>query len=147
MSVLGICLVLAATQAGGNAPVVFVPVPHFTLAWTHSIEKVRWEEDYAVVERLEPTQAPAQPPLLRALAARVRGSAAGMEPPEDAQLRNGWYEYTPQLRTPLELRLTRSEFTPDYDLCTDNHCRPLADWLASDGGVTQLTPCRQPARR
>ena len=28
---------------------------------------------------------------LQALAARVRGSAAGMEPPDDAVLRNGWY--------------------------------------------------------
>lgn len=143
MSVLGICLVWAATQAGGNAPTVFVPVPRFTLAWTHSIEKVRWEEDYAVVNALDTTQ----PPLLRALAARVRGSAAGMEPPADARLRNGWYEYTPQFPAPLELRLTRSEFTPDYDLCVDGHCRPLSDWHTSDGGVTQLTPCRQPAQR
>ncbi len=146
MSLLGICLVLAATQAGGNAPAVFVPVPHFTLAWTHSIEKVRWEEDYAVVAPLGAAQTSTQAPILRAVAARVRGSAAGMEPPADATLRNGWYEYTPQIRTPLELRLTRSEFTPDYDFCVDGHCRPLSDWLASDGGVTLLTPCRQPAQ-
>lgn len=143
MGVLGICLALVAAQAGVTAPVVFVPMQHFTLAWTHSIEKVRWEEDYAVVDSPTASQAA----VLRAVAARVRGSAAGMEPPPDATLRNGWYEYTPQFQTPPELRLTRSEFTPDYELCTHGHCRPLSDWLASDGGVTQLTPCRQPEPR
>ena len=143
MGVLGICLALVAAQAGGMASPVFVPIRHFTLAWTHSIEKVRWEEDYAVVNG--PTTSHA--PVLRAVAARVRGSAAGMEPPLDATLRHGWYHYAPQFQTPPELRLTRSEFTPDYDLCTHGQCRPLSDWLASDGGVTQLTPCRQPERR
>ena len=27
----------------------FVATHEFTLAWTHSIEKVRWEEDYRIV--------------------------------------------------------------------------------------------------
>lgn len=116
-----------------------MPLERFTLAWTHSIEKVRWEEDYAVVAG--PTAE--APPVLQALAARVRGSAAGMEPPDDARLVNGWYEYTPPIRTPHELRLTRSEFTPDYDWCTQGQCRPLSDWLASDGGVTRLTACHR----
>lgn len=131
MSLVGICLALAATAA---AP-VFVPAELFTLAWTHSIEKVRWEEDYAVTP---------QPPTLQALAARVRGSAAGMEPPDDARLVNGWYTYTPHLRNPSELRLTRSEFTPDYELCLSGQCQPMSAWLPSDGGVTRLTACRDP---
>jgi len=128
---MGICLALAATAA---AP-VFVATEHFTLAWTHSIEKVRWEEDYAVL---------ASPPTLHAQAARVRGSAAGMEPPDDARLVNGWYTYTPHIRHPTELRLTRSEFTADYELCLQGQCQPMSAWLASDGGVTRLTACRSP---
>ena len=39
------------------------------------------------------------------------------QPPDDARLVNGWYTYTPTMLHPPELRLTRSEFTPDYDLC------------------------------
>lgn len=140
MATLGICLVWTAALALGPAQPTFVPVQQFTLAWTHSIEKVRWEEDYAV--RPSPTRH--QPPVLHALQARVRGSAAGMEPPDDAVLRDGWYAYAPQFQTPAELRLTRSEFTPDYELCVAGRCRPLSDWLPSDGGVTQLTACQGP---
>jgi hypothetical protein len=139
MALIGICLALAASSA---AP-VFVPTTHFTLAWTHSIEKVRWEEDYGVVQ----APAPDAKPALQALAARVRGSAAGMEPPDDARLVNGWYTYTPQMRQPPELRLTRSEFTADYELCLPGRCLPLSAWLPSDGGVTQLTACDDPGAR
>ena len=134
---LGICLSLAAALQG--APAMFVPVTEFTLAWTHSIEKVRWEEDYAV--QWDPLN---QQPVLHAVQARVRGSAAGMEPPPDAVLRQGWYHYPPTITTPPELRLTRSEFTPDYEVCVQGRCRPLSDWMASDGGVTLLTACRKP---
>ncbi|PKO26755.1 MAG: DUF1850 domain-containing protein [Betaproteobacteria bacterium HGW-Betaproteobacteria-9] len=136
MALLGVCLALVAS----TAPPVFVPVHRFTLAWTHSIEKVRWEEDYAVA----PGATPGAAPVLRALAARVRGSAAGMEPPDDAVLRNGWYEYTPRMWSPQGLRLTRSSYTADYAWCVDGHCVPLGQWLPSDGGVTLLTPCNRP---
>lgn len=116
-----------------------MPAQRFTLAWTHSIEKTRWEEDY-VVDRHGST------PRLRASSARVRGSGAGMEPPPDAVLRDGWYEYQPSL-PPSPLRLTRSAYTPDYDWCDAAGCRPLGAWLPSDGGVTLLHACRNPAIR
>ncbi|HCL84969.1 MAG TPA: DUF1850 domain-containing protein [Comamonadaceae bacterium] len=132
MPLTGICLALAASAA---AP-VFVPTSQFTVAWTHSIEKVRWEEDYAVL--------PGPPVALRALSARVRGSAAGMEPPDDAQLRGGWYHYRPTTPLPEALRLTRSEFTPDFTLCVHGSCRPMGHWLPSDGGITLLSACTQP---
>ena len=47
----------------------------FTLAWTHSIEKSAWQEDWLVT--------PAGLTLQRA---RVKGTGAGMEPPGDPQL-------------------------------------------------------------
>lgn len=132
--VLGICFTLASAI---QTPPVFVPTERFTLAWSHSIEKQRWEEDYAVV----PGNAPGQPPVLRALQARIKGSGAGMEPPPDALLQDGWYVYTPtQTRVP-ELLLTRSEFTPDYDWCLAGHCQPLSNVIASDAGVTRARPC------
>jgi hypothetical protein len=136
MALLGVCLALAASTA---AP-VFVPAERFTLAWTHSIERVRWEEDYAVL----PGPGPAAAPVLLAREARVHGSAAGMEPPPDARLVNGWYVYTPTQALPAVLPLTRSGFTADYEMCTGHGCRPLSAWLASDGGVTHLSACQRP---
>ena len=138
MSTLGVCLVLAASIASGQTPKpVFVPARTFTLAWTHSIEKVRWEEDY-IVQASTPA---GQNLVLAAVKARIKGSAAGMEPPEDAIFKNGWYEYTPAIASTPVLRLTRSEFTADYDLCLADGCQPLSAWLPSDHGITLLTPC------
>ena len=63
---LGICLALATTAAGAAAP-VFIPAQQVTLAWSHSIEKQRWEEDYAV----QPGPTAHAPPVLRALAGEL----------------------------------------------------------------------------
>lgn len=136
MSTLGVCLSLAAAL---NAPVVFVPTTAFTLAWTHSIEKVRWEEDYTVA--LDPLTLQ---PLLQATQARIKGSAAGMEPPPDAVLRHGWYVYTPTQSVVPELLLTRSEFTADYDWCMAERCQPLSNFIASDAGITRASACFYP---
>jgi hypothetical protein len=54
----------------------------FTLVWTHSIEKVDWQEDWRVT-----------PQGLLLTQARVKGSGAGMEPPPGARLINGWYQW------------------------------------------------------
>ena len=43
---------------------MFIPAQQVTLAWSHSIEKQRWEEDYAV----QPGPTAHAPPVLRALA-------------------------------------------------------------------------------
>jgi hypothetical protein len=137
LGLAGVCLALVTATGATSGPAVFVPVHSFTLAWTHSIEKVRWEEDYVV----RPGKTPEAVPVLEAVVARVHGSGAGMEPPPDARLRHGWYEYTPTLRHPAELRLTRSGFTADYDWCTGGRCRSMADLLPSNGGVTVLTAC------
>jgi hypothetical protein len=139
--ILGICLSLAvhatvSSDSVGNQN-TFIPTQRFTLAWVHSIEKVRWEEDYAV----EHVVGDKQSLVLRALAARVKGSAAGMEPGPDAVLREGWYEYLPAQRIHERLSLTRSFYTADYELCSEGICRPMHEFLRSDGGVTSLSPC------
>lgn len=105
----GLCIAAAASL------LAFLPLQTFTLAWTHSIEKVRWEEDW----RIEAGK-------LHIVEARIRGSGAGMEPPEGAVLENGVWRYAPRL-APLErLRLANSVFTADYKLCVESRCRPLA---------------------
>jgi hypothetical protein len=148
--VLGICLALAAHVAAGPHPALppatdplvrFVPATAFTLAWTHSIEKIRWEEDYRVV-----AVAPDAPRLLPKRA-RIHGSGAGMDPPPDAVFRDGWYEYTPPDRPDEPLRLTRSAYTADFDWCARGQgCRPLGDLLPSDGDVTLLWACEMRSR-
>jgi hypothetical protein len=59
----------------------------FTLAWTHSIEKVDWQEDWRVT-----------PQGLELVQARVKGSGAGMEPPPEARLVDGWFQWQPEAR-------------------------------------------------
>jgi hypothetical protein len=109
-----------------------LPISSFTLAWTHSVEKVRWEEDYRIRdERLQLTEA------------RVQGSGAGMEPPAGATFQGGWWSYHPR-SAPLEsLSLARSSYTEDYTLCWDNQCRSLTDLIGEppERGETELFPC------
>lgn len=102
----------------------------FTLAWNHSIEKVRWEEDY----RLEGG-------ALVLSEARIRGSAAGMEPPPDAVRRNGVWHYMPANNRYPRLTLANSRFGGHYEICTADGCRalPVQDDDARSGTV--IAPC------
>lgn len=110
-------------------------VTHFTLRWHHSIEKVQWDEDYDVVGS-----------WLHLSEARIRGSGAGMEPPEGARLVNGVFHY--RLADPWrrEVVLARSTFVPDYELCIDGRCRRLTQWLPISAGPATLTACTVPGR-
>ena len=104
----------------------------FTLAWTHSIEKIRWEEDW----RIEAN-------TLVLHEARIRGSGAGMEPPPDAVLRAGIWHYRPALPPQAHLVLSHSPYAGEYALCTAGHCRRLADLLPGLAGIVRigLSPC------
>ncbi|MBI2308899.1 MAG: DUF1850 domain-containing protein [Rhodocyclales bacterium] len=104
----------------------------FTLAWTHSIEKVRWEEDWRIVGG-----------RLQVDAARIRGSGAGMEVPAGAVLKDGAWHYRPPL-PPLErVSLAHSPYAAGYELCADGQCRRLADLLPGigDNAVIEMTAC------
>ena len=70
--------------AAGKTTVLAVTA--FTLSWTHSVEKTRWEEDWRVT-----------PAGLEIVEASVKGSGAGMEPPEGAVLKDGWWVYRPKI--------------------------------------------------
>lgn len=120
---MALCLATAVATA-------VVAAEAFTLGWTHSIEKVRWEEDWQVAGN-----------ALVLAAVRVRGHAAGMEPGEGAVLRDGVWEWYPR-SVHAELRLTRSEHTADYTWCSAGRaCEPMARLLPSDGGVTRVHVC------
>ncbi|MEO3386969.1 DUF1850 domain-containing protein [Mesorhizobium sp. CAU 1741] len=99
--------------AGGKA--MTLAVTAFTLAWTHSVEKTAWEEDWRITEA-----------GLQLVEARVKGSGAGMEPPEGATLSNGWWQWTPTLPAQSKLLLAASGATASgWSLCADGQCLSL----------------------
>ncbi len=104
----------------------------FTLAWTHSIEKIAWEEDWRV-----------EAGALRVLAARVRGSGAGMEIPDSAILRDGVWHYRPQVAPQERLLLAHSPYAVAYRLCANGKCQPLDAALPGlpAQATVQLSPC------
>jgi hypothetical protein len=109
-----------------------LPVQAFTLAWTHSIEKIRWEEDYRIKDA-----------RLRLVEARIRGSGAGMEPPEGAVLRQGVWHYRPALAPVEQLDLARSGFVEDYTLCWEGRCHPMEELIGSTREAPRVVikPC------
>jgi hypothetical protein len=105
----------------------------FTLVWTHSIEKVDWQEDWRVT-----------PQALLLTQARVKGSGAGMEPPPGARLINGWYQWRPDLAAMPQVVLGNSGAAGEWRLCHDGNCRTLSDIFGHPIGVnvTTMSTCR-----
>ncbi len=120
-------LCLAAGAAGA-----VLAVSAFTLSWTHSIEKIRWEEDWRI-----------EAGALVIDEARIRGSGAGMEPPAGSVLQDGVWHYRPDLPPQKVLRLTHSPYATGYTLCTSSVCTPLVDHLPGidNDAVIELREC------
>jgi hypothetical protein len=104
----------------------------FTLAWTHSIEKVDWQEDWRVTAH-----------GLELVQARVKGSGAGMEPAPDARLVDGWFQWQPQRAAMPEVVLGNSGAAGEWRLCTDGKCRTLSEIFGFRIGsnVTTMSAC------
>jgi hypothetical protein len=118
---VAVCLAAGALSAR-------LAVAAFTLAWTHSIEKVRWEEDWRVEDG-----------RLVVAEARVKGSGAGMEPPQGARLAGGWWRYRPALPPQERVVLARSAAVRDYEVCAPGEpCRPLGALFP--GGLAAEAP-------
>lgn len=100
----------------------------FTLSWTHSVEKVEWQETWRVL-----------PGGLEAVEAEIRGSGAGMEPPPDARWEDGRWTYVPALGLVPELRLAASgETSGGWHLCADGTCLDIG---AEAGEAAIVKPC------
>jgi hypothetical protein len=97
----------------------------FALAWTHSVEKVEWREDWRV-----------RSGRLMLHEASVMGSGAGMEPPPEAVLQGGRWVWHPEI-VMEEIVLARSDFTTDWRLCVDGDCRDLP----KEKGQTRFRAC------
>jgi hypothetical protein len=104
----------------------------FTLVWIHSVEKTAWQEDWRVTrEGLELVQA------------RIKGSGAGMEPPPDARLVDGWFQWQPRQPPMPQLVLANSGVAGEWRLCAKGRCRTLSEIFGGPVGVnvTTMRPC------
>jgi hypothetical protein len=109
-------------------------VAAFTLAWTHSVEKVDWQEDWRVT-----------PQGLELVQARVKGSGAGMEPPPEARLIDGWFQWQPHRAPMPEVLLGNSGAAGEWRFCHDGACRTLSEIFGHPIGanVTTMRDCGQ----
>lgn len=115
-----------------GALVATLAVESFTLAWTHSIERQRWEEDWRIADG-----------RLVLVATRMRGFGAGMAPGEEAQLRDGIFHDRPVLAPMTELRLRHSPYAGEYTLCAGGGCRTLSALLPGlpEFATVAIAPC------
>jgi hypothetical protein len=119
----GICLIAAGAT-------IRLGVAALTLAWTHSVEKVRWEEDYR-----------STPSGLVVTEDRLQGTGAGMEPPPDAKFDGRWWRYRPAIGQQPEVILRRSGMTvSDWDVCIESECKPMRDYVGNADPVV-MKPC------
>jgi hypothetical protein len=126
---MGICLVAALSTA------VLVALPdRITLAWEHTVEKVRWEEDYAVDRD-----------ALVITEARIRATGAGMEMPPDATLSGGAWRYRPDLAPLRRIYIRNTELPRGYDVCWEGRCRRLRSIIGADDRLLALAPCADKA--
>jgi len=121
-----------------GAAIVSIVAQQFTLSWTHSVERILWQEDWQVNGQ-----------TLSLIEARVRGSGAGMEVPDGAVLIEGVWHYRASLNVP-SLNLTVSPFGRDeYQICLPNKgCQNIPEVLKKAGQeptessyVVKVSPC------
>ncbi len=102
-----------------------------TLAWTHSIEKTRWEEDWRVT-----------PAGMVLEEDRVQTTGAGMEPPPDSHFDGKWWRYKPPLPPLPQIVLRRSGTTvDDWQVCIKGACKPMGAYLPRNADPVTLTTC------
>jgi hypothetical protein len=122
-----LCLLVAGVVATRLAG-----VEAFTLAWTHSVEKIEWQENWRIAgDRLTLVEA------------RVKGTGAGMEPPPEAKLIDGSWRWHPAVTPLAQLELRRSGSTADWRLCLPGEtCRVLGDLVPAAADPVVLSACR-----
>ncbi|MGH6924003.1 MAG: DUF1850 domain-containing protein [Propylenella sp.] len=117
----GLCVVAAGA-------VIHVAASAFSLSWTHTVEKTLWQEDWLIEED--------QLVLMRA---RIQGTGAGMEPPPEARLEEGFYVWEPMI-TRSEITLRRDPHAGDWRLCAAGRCAALGEWLGAEADPVRLLP-------
>jgi hypothetical protein len=115
--------------AGGIAKALQVTA--FTLAWTHSVQKTEWQEDWQVSAA-----------GLALVEARIKSSGAGVDPPPDARLVDGWWRWQPAPVSRSEVVLAHSGAAGDWRICVEGACIPLQQTIAIEAaGPVTMRPC------
>lgn len=113
-----------------GAKLTVLALTTFTLSWTHSVERTAWQEDWRITPR-----------GLEIVEARIKGSGAGVEPPEGALLKDGWWRYRPALPPLEEVALGASGATESvWRICSEGRCT-LLDEAEGGGRAITLRPC------
>ncbi|MGE4528013.1 MAG: DUF1850 domain-containing protein [Rhodospirillaceae bacterium] len=98
---------------------VAVYAPRFTLSWEHSIESVEWRETWRVHTK-----------TMRLVEARIKGAGAGIKPPKDAVLKDGWFVYVPKATPQTRLVMPDRADAKPVRLCLPGDtCRPIRVFL------------------
>ena len=113
-----------------GAKLTVIALNAFTLAWTHTVEKTGWEEDWRLAgDRM----------VLHT--ARIKGSGAGMEPPDNARLIDGWWQYHPKDLSVPEIRLANhGGVAGAWRICVEAACSALNSGPDSPPEYL-ITPC------
>jgi hypothetical protein len=114
--------------AGGFAKTLHVAA--FTLAWTHSVQKTDWQEDWQVAAG-----------GLTLIEARIKSSGAGIDPPADARLVDGWWRWRPAPVSRSEVVLARSGAAGDWRICAGGSCAPLQQTIDAALGPVTMRAC------
>lgn len=113
-----------------GAFVVALGSSELTLSWRHSVQKTLWEEVWRetssglVIEE-----------------ARIEGSGAGMDPPDGALLRDGFWRWRPKLPPQQEVVMRRSGATADWRVCIAGRCKAMSELVPYEADPIALTVC------
>lgn len=124
---MGLCLAAAGAT-------LHLTIAAFTLAWSHTVEHLPWQEDWRVDrDRL----------VLEEM--RIKGSGAGIDPPPEAHLVDGWYVWRPADETRARIVLRRAAdhgAIGDWQLCAaDRPCASLGELVGAESDPVTLSPC------
>ena len=119
---MSLCILAAAKTS-------IVAASLFTLSWSHSVEKIEWQEDWKIENS-----------YLEIIEARVQGSGAGMDPPEGSKLKQGWWTYKPNQIKVKELLLATSDTNlENWKICFNGNCQILKK---NNENPIKLYPCK-----
>lgn len=129
---MGLCLL----SSSGAVLKAYAGVAAFTLAWTHSVQKTEWEEDWRI-----------DGATLTIVEARVEGTGAGMEPPPEARFDGRFWRWKPAVPPLPKVILRRSGATADWRLCVNGRCEPMGKALPPDIDPVVLSACATPKEK
>ncbi len=97
------------------ATAIHLAAAEFDLSWQHSVEKTTWRETWMIRDG-----------LLELREAAVKGSGAGMDPGEGANLQDGWWVWAPKPLAVEALVLAASGATNGgWRLCSSGACHDI----------------------